>query len=513
MFYLFVIEGLFIITRVFFLSKYLYDWDAVQYALALKRFSIPLHQPHPPGYIFFVGLGKLFYYLLKDANIAYLCSNFLFGGLTLVFLYLFAKKAFSNLTGLIVCGLFLFNPIFWFYGEVTSSYLVEACFSTLLAYLSYRLLQISKKDNMLYILAFLLGISGGFRQDIPFFMLPLCLYAALSYTKSVRKLLLFAFIFCISVSVWYIPTLFLSGGYSTYSSLCRSLFLGMAGRSSIVLGAPLINHIAMLLSLMRWSIIGFGPFLLLLPWALRRGLSITKSQIVFFSLWILPSFMFFTLIYIAKPGYTLIYLPGIYLLFGYVIEILWRSCRRWLFVTGLISLVSLECVYFLFVSPLDRTRHLFLELPFSQKTLYQNTITQLNWLCLLTRGYIVQREAVLTSFIQAVKNLTYPHDNITIVVYDSSPLDWRRIMYYLPDYRVFYIGVASKMVFLAFHRSPVPLPPEIKFNGWIIWAISPVSKSFHHLCNQTLLQPLANDLPPIFFISKEDGLPLTRLLP
>lgn len=161
--------------------------------------------------------------MLKDANTAFLCSNFLFGGLTLVFLYLLAREVFSDLTGLIVCILFLFNPIFWFYGEVTSSYLVEACFSTLLAYLSYKLLQIRNKDNILYILALSLGISGGFRQDIPFFMLPLCLYAALSYTKSVRKLLLFFSIFCISVAMWYIPTLLLSGGYwLTYLRLYSS---------------------------------------------------------------------------------------------------------------------------------------------------------------------------------------------------------------------------------------------------------------------------------------------------
>ena len=35
----------------------LYNWDAVQFALALREYATVEHQPHPPGYILYVALA------------------------------------------------------------------------------------------------------------------------------------------------------------------------------------------------------------------------------------------------------------------------------------------------------------------------------------------------------------------------------------------------------------------------------------------------------------------------
>ena len=40
-------------------ARMLYNWDAVQFALALTEFDVAKHQPHPPGYLLYVGLGRL----------------------------------------------------------------------------------------------------------------------------------------------------------------------------------------------------------------------------------------------------------------------------------------------------------------------------------------------------------------------------------------------------------------------------------------------------------------------
>ena len=37
----------------------LYNWDAVQFALALREWDNSKHQPHPPRYILYVGMGRL----------------------------------------------------------------------------------------------------------------------------------------------------------------------------------------------------------------------------------------------------------------------------------------------------------------------------------------------------------------------------------------------------------------------------------------------------------------------
>src|SRR5438876_12034658 len=58
------------ITRFAFRSRYLYDIDSVNFALALNRFDTSVHQPHPPGYFLYVCLGRLFMLVLHDTNTA-----------------------------------------------------------------------------------------------------------------------------------------------------------------------------------------------------------------------------------------------------------------------------------------------------------------------------------------------------------------------------------------------------------------------------------------------------------
>ena len=44
-----------LLLRVPFVSSALVNWDAVQFALATRSFNLERHQPHPPGYILYVG--------------------------------------------------------------------------------------------------------------------------------------------------------------------------------------------------------------------------------------------------------------------------------------------------------------------------------------------------------------------------------------------------------------------------------------------------------------------------
>ena len=53
------IAGLTLATRWPYRVRLLPTWDAVQFALALERYDVVRHQPHPPGYILYVALGRL----------------------------------------------------------------------------------------------------------------------------------------------------------------------------------------------------------------------------------------------------------------------------------------------------------------------------------------------------------------------------------------------------------------------------------------------------------------------
>ncbi|MBI4245911.1 MAG: glycosyl transferase, partial [Candidatus Rokubacteria bacterium] len=48
-----------VLSRLPYRARMLYNWDAVQFALALREYDVVKHQPHPPGYILYVGLGRL----------------------------------------------------------------------------------------------------------------------------------------------------------------------------------------------------------------------------------------------------------------------------------------------------------------------------------------------------------------------------------------------------------------------------------------------------------------------
>src|SRR3972149_11100567 len=91
--------GLFFITvftRVPFGSRLLYHWDSIQFALALKKYDITLHQPHPPGYFLYVMLGRLFNLFINDANTVFVSMSIIFSGLTIVAIYYLGKEMYDK---------------------------------------------------------------------------------------------------------------------------------------------------------------------------------------------------------------------------------------------------------------------------------------------------------------------------------------------------------------------------------------------------------------------------------
>ncbi|HDY69536.1 MAG TPA: hypothetical protein ENH54_01205, partial [Actinobacteria bacterium] len=59
-----------LLSRIPFRVSFLYSWDSVLYTRAIQHFDVSVHQPQPPGYIFYVGLVWLANRLLGDPNAA-----------------------------------------------------------------------------------------------------------------------------------------------------------------------------------------------------------------------------------------------------------------------------------------------------------------------------------------------------------------------------------------------------------------------------------------------------------
>src|SRR6185295_7552782 len=77
-----------VLSRLPYRARMLYIWDAVQFALALREYDVVKHQPHPPGYILYVALGRLVHGWTGDPAAAYVVLAVLFSGLGTFVVYL-----------------------------------------------------------------------------------------------------------------------------------------------------------------------------------------------------------------------------------------------------------------------------------------------------------------------------------------------------------------------------------------------------------------------------------------
>src|SRR5918912_2824379 len=116
------LASLTVLSRLPYRTHILYNWDAVQFALALREYDVVKHQPHPPGYILYVGLGRIANAWLHDPTAAYVSLAVVFSGLTTLVVYLLARDVYDRATALAAASVLAVSPLFWFYGSVGLTY-------------------------------------------------------------------------------------------------------------------------------------------------------------------------------------------------------------------------------------------------------------------------------------------------------------------------------------------------------------------------------------------------------
>lgn len=410
-----------ILTRFPFTSKFLYDWDSVNYALGFEKYIIQMDQPHAPGYIFFVGLGKLINTFFNDPNATMIFISVIFSIFTVILIYLLAKQMFSRKVAIVSSLLLIFSQTFWFYGEIASIYPSEAFFATLIAYLSYHAFK--GNENYFYLSSLALGLAGGFRTDLIVFMFPLWAFC-LFYGKFSYKRVIKAFSVLIPSSLmWFIPTIILAGGYHEYSLLNNMQLISSFKTSSVLFGAPLTAHLIMNAELIFWTIIGIGliQILVVLIYLFLNVKNITSyfknSKFIFFALWIVPSLLFYLIIYIAKAGYTLVYIPAMALIIGYIYVELFSDLKKH---QGKISryLLIIMVLFSITVSTYGFTGNAY---GFSKVSNYN----------------IKSSDSQTVSYFDAIKaiNYNFSEENTSILMIDS--IMFRKSMCYFPNYYIY----------------------------------------------------------------------------
>jgi hypothetical protein len=417
-------------TRLPTRSRYLNGWDGVNFALAMDRFDLGEHRPHPPGHVGYVIGGRLVRLLAKDDNTALVTWNILSAIAAAVLLYslsYLAAPGHKSRHGWIAWVILISSPQFWFYTDVAEIYVSELLTTLLVAYCSIRLLR--GEQAYMYGTAAALALCGAFKITAMVFIAPL---AAISWARAPvkhkwRGLALFVFL----LGLWAVPLLWWANP-ATYFSLLREQFAAASESTSVITSGSLVALNRNLRDVAKSLVIGIGlgSTISVLPYLLlsRHRILPSRRLISFGLLWGAPYLLFFILVHIAKPGYTLPLLP-----IGCLLIAFWygQEHRRSIVIALLALQVVLGAWHFGWARPV--TGVLSGEgLEYREKSWSQKLLTELNVLFIPTYHSIRSKDRDISWVVEIVQKECGEHKG-TVVVTDHGLLNWRQSMYYLPN--------------------------------------------------------------------------------
>lgn len=307
-------------TRLPFISRYLFEFDSVDFAIATFRFDLMQYTPHPPGYILHVLLGKWLTGVTGDINLAYIWLSILLSVGSVLFLWRAGSHLRGERVGVIAGVLWLFAPMFWFYGEIATSYVHEAFFAAAILYYGIRLIREGSQQQLLFWLVVLFSLSIGARQSSVLFFTPAILYLFLHVRPPAGVLIKCVALFAVVSFAWLLAMIGESGGLTTYLNALGGEKLYTT--QSILFGSPLAEHFGVVTKLMLFLAIGSFPVILIAIY----GAVVFRSEFFrfcremfssrfakFVLILIAPPFLFYSLIYFMKAGYLLNILPVVFL--------------------------------------------------------------------------------------------------------------------------------------------------------------------------------------------------------
>ena len=473
-----------LLSRWPYRARMLYNWDAVQFALALREFDVAKHQPHPPGYLLYVGLGRLFNASLGDPTLAYVALAMLFSAGSTFVLYVLARRLYDWTTALVAASLLAVSPLFWFYGSVGLTYAGEAFAASVVAWFAYATLGGSTRH--LYWGALALGLTGGMRQSVLLLLLPLSLGCALRGVHSRRRIALAGGILVGSVLAWLVPMMWLSGGPAAYVAASSQLY-GSVLLPTSVLGGSLEITLAQVRYLLESTLVGLGPLglvALALPVYVRRvG---WRAPELFLLAWMLPAGIFYTLVHFGQAGYVLTFLPALVILLSRVLVWAvaaglerWRRPNwRWaLTAAAVLPLVLINTGFFVSARPLPRE--------FDQRAgrdtwLWRARDEFHDWIMSRTAAALREHEAVIRTYVETIRTVYEPSDTALVTeLGNPRSYPWlRHAMFYMPEYPIYQVQVGptppgfyapqSAATMILTPGSYIRLPAEIRRLVWFV---------------------------------------------
>jgi hypothetical protein len=444
-----VIGGLTVASRWPYRARFLPTWDAVQFALALDRFDVVRHQPHPPGYVLYVALGRLFASALSDPAVTLGTVAIVASAVAVLLLYRLGWQLYGRgVATLAALGLAV-SPLFWAYGVVGLSYTAEAALTTGIALSAWGMRQASVRA--LIGSALLLGLAGGVRQSLLLILSPLWLGMAWRGFRRPGPVLAGVGLIALAATTWLGPMLWLTG-LGRYLGAAFELYASTVHATTLVGGGWSRN----VLGLAEALVVGVGVFLPVLAWGLRRGparLTGGRDHTAFLALWTLPALAVYALVHLGQHGYLLAVLPACYLLVGRALMELWPresggpapATPRVAAAAGLVAVLLLAHVaFFTAGQPVD------VPVPATGAPTRERTLSELRALYRFrlwshTAAGLREQEAVIGDYVATIRCQFDPRDTVLVTeLGNPRSYPWfRHVMYYLPEYPVYHFRLGE----------------------------------------------------------------------
>ena len=213
------LAAIFAMTR----SRWLDDWDSVNFALALDSFDLLKHQPHPPGYPLYVAAGKLVHLVVAGHAAALTLVSSLSGAAVAAMVFMLLRRFVDWAVALVAAIAMALSPLLLAaIGSRPHRHVRHGLF--VVAFLlveDYPVSTAQGERARRIACGVIAGLSLGARPHVTLLIVAYwCVRAVWSGSFSWRHLPTAVLSFLAGALAWLIPAALATGGFDTYVSAC-----------------------------------------------------------------------------------------------------------------------------------------------------------------------------------------------------------------------------------------------------------------------------------------------------
>ncbi len=301
-----------IAVRLPFRAEFLVNWDAVNFALGINSFDLATHQPHPPGYLGWVGIGRAATWVTSDPNAAMTLLSAVAGAVATALAYLLARRFVERRAAVIAALLFSTAPLVWYYSVVALSYMTTGAVALGLLLALLRAMQDRSRRHLL-IASALLALIGALRPTDQAMLFPAWAVVVLTFgwASRVRATALMGTLSLL----WVVPLLWISGGPGAFAGQ-GSAVADLAGSRTWIFGGNLAGIGQNLGMVAAGLALGLFGGLVVLVVARSTGIrpfgGLPVDQRRLLVTWVTPPLAVYLLLHTGQLGYVILLLPVVY---------------------------------------------------------------------------------------------------------------------------------------------------------------------------------------------------------